>query len=81
MTDWKPYVLLAIALYFYYNLLTSIKKGKIVWKIFTFEKSKKPTSFWLACVSQFFLASIFLGVAILYIFFFEELSAFLIRIS
>lgn len=78
---WQPYVLGLIALYLYYNLVTSIKKGKIVWKIFTFEKSQKPTSFWLACISQFLLASIFIAVAILYMFYYEQLLAFLIKIS
>ncbi len=81
MQDWKPYVLGLVALYFYYDLIRSIQKGQIIWKIFTFKKQEKHTSFWLACVAQFLLATIFLGLAIAYIFFYDQLVEFFIKIS
>jgi hypothetical protein len=59
----------------------SIKKGEIVWKIFTFTKQQDSFKFWLTCACQFILATIFLAIAIACIFFYEELLVFLAKIS
>lgn len=81
MKNWQAYLLLIIAIYLFYNLIISLKKGEIVWKILKFNKVQNPTKFWITFVCQFILASLFLTIAILYIFFYEELLQFLIKIS
>ena len=81
MRDWRAYILFFIALYFYYNLIISIQKGEIVWKIFTISRTRNRFKFWLTCFCQFIITTLFLILAVSYMFFYNELLEFLAKIS